>query len=164
MSKEIPISGGRVAIVDDGDYALISRFKWSSKQCGNTVYAHRGYTENGRKTMVVMHRFLMGAKSSIQVDHVNGNGLDNRRENLRFATLQQNQFNQTKIPGCSSKFKGVHWNKKFRKFQASIRVHGHRKSLGYFRNDASGAKAYDQAAIKFYGQFARTNEMMGLYV
>lgn len=152
MSKEIQLSRGLVAVVDDEDFVRLSQWRWHA-QSGpkdNTFYARR---RNGK----LMHREVTAAKPGQLVDHRNRNGLDNRKENLRQCTRSQNAVNQKIHRNNKSGFKGVHWHKAKQVFQAGIKFNGSLIRLGSFDTAEQAAKAYDQAAIRYYGQFARTN-------
>jgi len=150
---EIPIRGG-VALVDFED-ADLADFKWYANKNGRTIYAMRG------KRSVYMHRVIMSRVLGRElqkgecVDHVDGNGVNNTRSNLRLATYSQNQHNQRKSVANTSGYKGVHWNKARQKWQVRIQSDGKRISLGYFDTPAEGHRAYCQAAKQFYGDFAR---------
>jgi len=102
-------------------------------------------------------REILKPPDNMQCDHINGNGLDNRRCNLRICSHSENQHNGSPYVGCSSRFKGVHWRKDRRKWQTSIRNAGKPIYLGYFTDEAEGARAYDRAARELFGEFARVN-------
>jgi hypothetical protein len=99
----------------------------------------------------------MNAPKGMIVDHINRNGLDNRKANLRLATISENCRNRGIRKGASSKFKGVHWCNTRKKWLVGIKLNGHRKHLGSFDNEIKAAKAYDEAAKKYHGQFATLN-------
>ncbi len=153
MAKMIPLSRGLMVIVDDKDYSWLSQWKWSAVFCGadrRRCYAQR--VEQGKT--IRMHRLVLGLTDpKIQCDHKNGNGLDNRRENLRAATGQQNSRNQHK-PG---QYKGTSLDKRDGRWSAYIRSGGKRISLGRFSNQEDAARAYDEAAFEHYGEFACLN-------
>jgi hypothetical protein len=105
-----------------------------------------------------MHREILNAPAGVFVDHKDGDGLDNRKENLRIVTSAQNQQNRRKISRkTTSKYKGVYFRRENKKYCALICCKGKRMHLGYFDNEIDAAKAYDQAAKKFFGEFARLN-------
>jgi len=153
---EIKLTQGQVALIDDEDYELISQHKWCAYKHRKMFYASRSCYINGLKTVIRMHRLIMNAPDGTQVDHINGNGLDNRKENLRLVSNHQNQWNRHSISG-KSKYKGIHWNKQSKKWQSQIKVYGKRIHLGYFREEIDAAVAYDKAAIKYFGEFAKPN-------
>lgn len=154
--KKIILSQGKVALVDDADYLELSKFKWFARRDHNTFYAGRAVTTTPNKQKVVlMHREISGTR--LKVDHKDGNGLNNQRHNLRAATTRQNGWNRRKISPASSKFKGVHWHRRDKKWQARIQVPGERNQLGYFQTEIEAAKAYDAAARRFFGEFAVLN-------
>lgn len=145
--KTIELTQGYVALVNDEDYELLSKYKWQVRKCGSNIYA---------QVTLGMHQFIMGACSENVVDHINGNGLDNRRENLRLASKAENRMNQNRVVG-SSKYKGVSWNKKARKWVAYITHNHDRIHLGTFTEEVLAAKAYDDAAKALFGNFASLN-------
>jgi hypothetical protein len=106
-----------------------------------------------------MHREILRPPGHLVVDHINHNGLDNRKANLRHATRAQNNFNRLIIirEDSSSKYKGVSWRKRKKKWRARICINGERKHIGYFKDEIHAAKAYDKAAKKYHGEFASLN-------
>lgn len=153
---EIPLSRGMVALVDDADVALVSGRKWHAVPSRTTVYAaHTTYPPPRR--IESMHRVILGlGPRHPEVDHINGNGLDNRRANLRQAEHRQNMGNMRPRSGGSSRYKGV-CQKPNGRWQAYITVDGKRRHLGYYADETAAAVAYDQAARAAFGEFARTN-------
>ena len=154
MPKKIFLTNGGITIVDDEDYQNLSIFKWHCRGSGKYRYAYR--MENG--TTLAMHRAIINVPDGMQTDHIDGNGLNNLRNNLRTATCAQNQFNATGWPGKSF-FKGISWNKEHKKWAANIRITTQRLFLGYFQSEADAAKAYNEAALKHHGAFAKTNNI-----
>ena len=163
--KTIPLSKSYVALVDDSDYEQVSQYKWYAiedrRKDGSlwNVYAGRKVRKpDGAQTTQLLHRFIMNVSDpKIQVDHRDSDGLNNQRENLRLATHVQNQGNARKRANASSKFKGVHWRKRFKKWIAQIQIDGKRKHLGYFFSEIEAALAYDAAAREYFGEFCLCN-------
>lgn len=157
--KEIRLTKGQVALVDDADYESVSSFTWYAHRYKNgSFYASRHSPRNHyfRKN-ILMHRQLLGLEASDgrYVDHKNGNGLDNRRSNLRIVNRSQNQWNTEKQRNNKSGHKGVFWYKRSRKWRAKIMVHGKTIELGLFTEVESAAAAYNAAAAKYHGEFRR---------
>lgn len=157
--KEIDITGTtNKAIIDDEDFPLISSHKWSFSR--STKYPR---CVNKKGETVYMHRLLMGLTHGDPrcVDHINGNVLDNRKENLRLCTKQQNACNKRNKDLPKSGFRGVRKSSKNR-WQAVLTIRGKTKVLGTFIEKTEAARAYDKEAIRLFGEFACTNTMMGL--
>lgn len=152
----IPLTRGLSAVVDDVDEQLVIPFSWYAHLAGRTAYARRWFRNpdpDGRSGCRSMHSLLTGWD---YVDHINGDGLDNRRSNLRRATLQQNQQNHPSRGG-TSRFKGVHWSAKGKCWRAQIRIGGRARDLGGFDSELDAALTYDAAARKVYGEYGRYN-------
>jgi len=159
--KEIPLTQGKVALVDDEDFEWLNQWKWTAyiPRSGHTVYAYRHIHDgHAYKRSIRMHRLIMGVEDdpSRNVDHINHNGLDNRRSNLRFATQQQNLQNARKRRSGVCSFKGVRKRPK-RNWQAYITLEGRFVTLGSFPTAEQAARAYDAAARKHFGSFACCN-------
>lgn len=147
--QQIPLTKGEFAIVDDEDYEFLSQFKW----CYSHGYAQRRVNNKN----VYMHRFLAGEHGKI-VDHINRNKLDNRRSNLRVCTQSENNMNRiTNAVREVAKYKGAHWNKRANKWMACIKSNGKQIHLGYFKSEEDAANAYNYAALKYFGEYARLN-------
>jgi len=151
---EIPLTQGYVALVDDADAprVLAAGSWWSHKG------VHRRYARGsvgGKATL--MHRLVLDAPQGVGVDHINGNGLDNRRENLRFCDHSLNAANMRKRAPHSSRFKGVSWHSKAGKWEAYIKREGRKTYLGCYVTEAEAARVYDAAAREYFGEFARPN-------
>lgn len=158
--KEIPLTQGKVALVDDRDYdALMSLGPWCAYKSRHTWYAVRAFRDrNGKLCQWGMHAVLLGTRGTkIVVDHCNGNGLDNRRANLRRATREQNARNTTKPIRGASRFHGVSLTRQRKNWRAQIRIDGKRVHLGEFKTEELAARAYDEASRKHHGEFARLN-------
>lgn len=156
MSKTIPLSRGLVAVVDDGDYESLSAHKWSAVPHGYCFYAMRSEGVRPHRRTVYMHRAILGAPRGVQVDHVDGDGLDNRRGNLRAATQSQNNLNRRIGKNNRSGYKGVLWFPRTGRWQAVIKVNRSRRHLGYFSTPKEAHEAYCAAAKELHGEFART--------
>jgi hypothetical protein len=151
----VELTRGKVALVDDDDFALVSAFKWSAMRVGRLWYATTGGGGGNRHPITLMHRVILGAERGLLIDHENHDGLDNRRLNLRFATVSQNAGNMRKYAKpTSSRFKGVYWDKHRRKWAAEICVQGKRLRLGRFCAEREAGEAYERAAREHFGQFA----------
>jgi hypothetical protein len=156
MTKQVPLSRGLFALVDDEDFDLVSAHKWRVIESGETLYAHTWIDDQS----IGMHRLLAGPLATEVVDHENWNGLDNRRRNLRPCLHKHNMRNKRKqTPLATSK--GVHFDKG--KWRAGIVHDGDRVDLGRYNSEILAARQYDRAARLLFGRFARTNESLGLF-
>ena len=158
----IPLTHGLVALIDAEDYKLVSKHKWHAKICATRpglIYAATNETQNGKQRTIRLHRLLLNIiDPKIFVDHINHNGLDNRKENLRICTNTQNCRNAKKrLANGASKFKGVSWSKRCNKFHAAIQINKQYKHIGYFTSELEAAKAYDKVAKTYFGEFAYLN-------
>lgn len=142
------------AMVDDEDFALLRQFKWTATRPHNVIYAVRNAIVDGKRTSIRMHREIV--RNARVVDHWDGNGLNNKRDNLRVCTVRQNSHNTPKTRGTSF-FKGVSWHAGELRWRATIVVCSRQKHLGYFDDEVSAALAYDAAAMVEFGSFARLN-------
>lgn len=154
MMKTIELTQGKQALVSASDYAYLSGFKW----CYNARLdcAARGIWDKDSKqtTVVSMHRFLMGTPRGMDTDHINGDRLDNRRENLRVCSHADNQANMKMHKDNSSGYKGVSLAKSGN-WVAKIR----NRTIGTFANKVDAAKAYNQKAVELYGHYAKLNDL-----
>jgi len=158
--KEIPLTRGKVAIVDDVDYDQLVQWKWYAEKCRNGWYAAR--KPNTGK--VYMHRSILGIHEfKIKVDHRDGDGLNNRRLNLRASSNSQNIQHQQRRTDNKSGFKGVHWHSANKKWVAQIGVFIHGVTrvvyLGSFNTKQLAAAAYNTAAVQHFGEFAVLNQL-----
>ena len=163
--KTITLAQGYVALVDDEDYERVNQFVWyphfDRRKDGSVknVYAVRNVHINGKRTARTMHTLIM---EHTPVDHRDHDGLNNQRTNLRKASGTQNNQNARKRRDSTSGFKGVTWYKALNKWMAQIQNNGKKIHLGYFTDILDAARAYDAAALKYFGEFAVTNVMLGL--
>jgi hypothetical protein len=155
-SKLIPLTKGFNAIIDAEDYEKVSSYKWHIRKGRNRLYARR-YSKETKKSED-MGRTIMAVPVGCVPDHINGDGLDNRKENLRVATNQQNSWNRKKpsrVAGTRSRFKGV---TPFRKaWHSQIRINDKLKCLGTFPCQFCAALTYDMKALELFGEFAKPN-------
>ncbi len=154
--KEIKLTKGKVALVDDEDYEWLNQRKWHLTKTG---YAARGERAINKKIIYIyMHRLILNVQDkTILVDHRDMNGLNNCRNNLRTATHSQNSYNRKSESGASSKYLGVYWNKIYKKWEVRIKSNGVNKYLGRFNNEEDAAVAYDKSAKETRGNFANLN-------
>lgn len=157
MTKEIELSQGKVALIDDADYEWLSQWKWCASRRGNLWYAVRTIRlPDGTRRPLKMHRLITNAPPDRLVDHIDCDGLNNQRSNLRFATMAQNIVNSPSVRGIS-KYRGVTRNKRYGTWDTQIRTNGRRKWIGSYKTEVEAALAYDAAAREAHGEFARLN-------
>ena len=153
---EIQLSQGKVAIVDSADYNDLSQYKWCAGKAGTNCYARRSiHISTKKKSVELMHRVILGLKKGEICDHINGNGLDNRRINLRKATASQNA--QNRKSWGTSKYLGVSLDRKRNKWLAQIEKEGKNIYLGAYVTEDEAALKYNYKAVKLHGEFARLN-------
>ena len=155
---EIQLTQGKIARVDDEDAAILNRYSWFA-QSGQWKKYYAGAKIRGK--LVLMHVFLMKPPSGVEIDHRDGDGLNNQRRNLRICLHIDNTRNQKIRSTNRSGFKGVYFHKKSKKWAASIFA-GKTFHLGLFDDKDSAAKTYDDAAERMHGEFALTNKKLGL--
>lgn len=150
----IELSKGFTTRVSEAGYEKVKDHSWRSLRLGRRVYAVRGSAPD----LIFMHRVLIGAPKNLQVDHIDGDGLNNNESNLRLATQTQNaQGFCRKRANATSRFRGVSWDAKKKKWRASIRGAGITRNLGRFNSEEVAAKAYDKFARIVFGEFASPN-------
>ena len=155
--KQVPLSRGLFAIVDDEDYEAVSAKRWyaNPQKNRNRRFPYAERQERGKH--IQMHREILQPPSSFHVDHINGNGLDNRRSNLRLVSNAQNQQNRIKHKAGTSAYKGVSLAPRGNRWYAKIMVDGKDVFLGSFLREVDAAKAYNVAASARFGEHARLN-------
>lgn len=149
----IPLSKGKEALIDCEDLPRVSHLRWIAVCVKGKWYAQTSIKHQS----VLLHRFLMESPPELEVDHVDGNGLDCRRHNMRNATSSQNCCNRKRRSGAKNPYRGVYQLKTQKQWNAKITVQGRRIYLGYFPTAEDAAKAYDAAAIVYHGEFASLN-------
>lgn len=155
--KKIPLSGfrgkGLFTLVDDKDYEEFNKWKWKLDKSG---CATRSKYKN---SLYRLHREIMNCSKGMVVDHINGDRLDNRRENLRICTYQQNSFNSKKHYGSTSKYKGVSYKKDHKRWMACIYLNRKFKHIGYYNTEDEAAMAWNKVAKQYHGEFAKLNDV-----
>ena len=178
MTKQLIIEskkhGTHTVLIDEEDWEIIEGYKWyiQKPQKGKTFYVHTSVIDPDkdewyirpcdgarwrRRTVIAMHRLITKCPKGLQVDHINQNGLDNRKENLRICINDQNQYNKKPDVSNSSGLKGVSWNKKRNKWNAQISIEKVRTNIGNFNTKEEAARVYDANAHHYYGEFAFLN-------
>jgi hypothetical protein len=153
---DIILTQNQVTTIDDEDYELASKYKWHAVKEPSGYYAYSHFYREGKRTTIQLHRLIMKAEKGQQIDHINGNTLDNRKENLRFCDYSQNQQNKKQTRG-TSKYKGVSLFKETGKWKASIGVDRKNYHIGYFDSEEEAAKAYDKKTKELFKEFASLN-------
>ena len=162
-AKLLPLSQNKFAIVDADDYDRLNQYKWCLSKTRHTNYAMRrtkGKLVKGKRVKrkaILMHRSILNAPRHLVVDHINHNGLDNRKSNLRLCTRAENSRNRRPFRFNGSRYKGVSWDKQRKRFLAAIRCKGKYYNLGRFKSEITAAKAYDRKARELFGEFAYLN-------
>ncbi len=159
IMKKIPLSQGEFALVDDGDYDDLIKYRWFLHKDERAKYAFRNARSEdaGKRIRILMHRQILGTPQGTDTDHRNHNGIDNQRRNLRKCNKMQNQQNAKLRIDSKSGYKGVGQVSGSKTWQARIRNMGELIYLGTFPTAIKAAKAYDEAAINYFGEFANTN-------
>jgi hypothetical protein len=157
--KEIPLTQGKVAMVDDDDFEWLNQWKW--RVCwmpGSQNFIARSQLPRGTGSRsLIMHRLILNAPPGVEVDHINHDTLDNRRGNIRLCSSSQNKMNRRAHKNSKSGLKGVHFEKERQCWRAEIKAYGKRIYLGRFKDVGSAAVAYDVAALRYHGKFANPN-------
>lgn len=161
--KEIKLTQGFVALVDDEDYDYLNQWKWFAnrdKGTGSYNAGRNAPTVNGKRGMIRMHRQILGITDpKVHGDHINHNTLDNQRQNLRIANHSESMANRRSHKSSTSKYKGVCWSSWHKKWAVTIKENRKQKHLGYFENELEAALIYNKAAKKIYGGFAYLNKV-----
>jgi len=159
MTKEIELTQGKIALVDDDDFERLNQHKWHYFGLGYA--ARHGSKQKGSKEInyILMHREIMNFPEKTGVDHKNHNGIDNRKENLRICGQDKNLMNTRIRSDNKSGFKGVSWNKEKNKWVVHIRINCKTIHVGYYSDKRKAAMAYNEAAKRYFGEFACINNI-----
>jgi len=158
--RRISLTKGKFAIVDPDDYKRLIKYKWHVTKNANTFHAKRNprVDQKGRTAPIYMHRQIMNPPPGFVIDHINYNGLDNRKANLRLAThTQNNRHTRRTVRTGTSKYKGVSWYSREKRWAVKITADGTTIPIGYFKDEIEAVKAYDRAAKTYHGEFAALN-------
>lgn len=158
--KLIPLSQGLFAQVDDDDFEFLDQWKWSADKSYNTWYARRTeHLGNCKLVRIRMHRLIMQITDrKVFIDHKDGNGLNNQKDNLRICSCSNNGANR-RVKAGTSKYLGVNWDKQNNRWKAQIHKNGLNYYLGNFKNETDAAIAYNNAATIHHGEFANLNKI-----
>lgn len=157
--KQIPVGRGMVALVDNEDYERLSKFRWLAYRARSRYTKVWHVRLCGHDKQTYMHRMIVTPPEGMIIDHINRDGLDNRKCNLRFCTHWQNSLNASKRMNTTSRFKGVCKRNDSGNYRARIRVHGKLINLGTFKSEKDAARAYNSAAQTYFGEFAVLNDI-----
>jgi len=157
--KEITLSQGKVAQVDDDMFEYLNQWKWTAYKNpkDKTWYALRATGGRKNHKTIYMHREIMNPQAGMEVDHKDGNGLNNQKGNLRICTKSQNQYNKSIQKNNKSGYKGVWFDKIRLRWAVSITIDGKSRRIGRYTDIVQAARAYDEAAKRYYGEFAKLN-------
>jgi hypothetical protein len=157
--KEIALAAtNQIARIDDADLDLVREYRWKLEQRGSKQYAVHYPDAHDPTNKLRMHRLILDAPADAVVDHIDGDGLNNQRANLRVCTQQENNRNRRKVEGCTSRFKGVSHAKGRKKcWRAQIRDGSKMTCIGYFSDEVEAARAYDEAARSLHAEFGWLN-------
>lgn len=149
-------------LIDTDDLPKVSYYNgtWMAKHDYRNIYISMCLTNNKARKFINIHKIIMGDNEEYPlIDHRNGNTLDNRKDNLRFCTCQQNNMNRKSRKGSTSKYKGVSWSTKSKKWDVGIYVDKKTIHLGMYKSEDEAALVYNRAASFYFGEFARLNEV-----
>jgi len=154
-----PKHGTKYAFIDCEDFEKIKNHNWHVAKQNQGFVATSDVRTNKKQRTITMHRIITDCPKGMVVDHINHNPLDNRKENLRICTSAENTRNRKIKEGCTSKYKGVIYREKRKKYVATIVFNRKTYNLGYYKNEIDAAIAYNEAAIKYHGEFAYINKI-----
>jgi hypothetical protein len=158
---KIKLTQGKTALISYMDFIMLSSFHWTANKIGRKFYAKSSVKIHGKWSTVYMHSLIMGKREGLEIDHINHDGLDNRRSNLRFVTRSQNSLNNRLRITSTSKYKGVSFDKRYGKWMARFYFKGIKHYLGLHSTAEKAAKAYNDCAKIVAGEFANLNVIKG---
>jgi hypothetical protein len=161
--KEILLTQGKVALVDDEDFDYLNQWKWTASKHSHTIYAIRDVWQKGQNKgkRIYMHREILETPQDLEVDHKDNNGLNCQRNNIRNCTHCQNQHNQKTSKNNKTGFKGICFNKHARKYMVQLALNGKTIYGGIYANIKEAAIAYNRLAETNHGEFAKLNNLTG---
>lgn len=151
----VPLTKGYTALIDADDVPLVEDWNWHAVVGATTVYAARGMSAGGKSRTIILHRVLISAPDGMDVDHINGDGLDNRRANLRIATRMENLCNKSIYCNNKSGFKGVYWDRHNKRWRSRIWLNRKQHSLGSHATAEAAHEAYVAGSARIHGEFGR---------
>lgn len=156
--KQIPLTKNKFAIIDDEDFENLSKYKWYANKHGRSYYVIRNKPiGNGKQKTEYIHNYILNCPDGFEIDHKDGNGLNNQKSNLRISTHNQNIMNMKPHLNKLVEFKGVDLYKKNNKYRVRITINGKTIALGYFKDKIKAAETYDEKALELFGEFAHLN-------
>lgn len=164
LTVKIPLTQGKFTLIDNKDYPLVSQYKWHvrtgsrPRSCSRILQYAASHLPISNK-IILLHRLILNPRKGEECDHINGDGLDNRRQNLRLVTHSENMMSQRNRLDTSSMYKGVCKCKDCNRWRAYIHINKKTIHLGSFKSEEEAGKAYDEAAKKYFGKYAKTNFM-----
>ncbi len=161
--KLIPLTKGLFAKVDEEDFEYLSQFKWQVMRCSTSLYASRHLRGAGVDTKILMHREILNPQKGLVVDHINYDGLDNRRSNMRICTKSGNNKNRRKAANCTSQYLGVYFHRHTKKWMAQSNWMRKHIYIGIYNTEEEAAMAYNEVALKQAGEFAILNIITQTY-
>jgi len=160
MAKEIQLTKGQFAIVDDEMYDYLNQWKWFANNHNGKFYVVRNITvSNNKQNKIYMHRLILKPEKNMVIDHLNGDGLDNRKCNLRICTHAENMRNSKISINNKSGYKGVSYQENRNNYRAQIKFNNKTINIGDFIDPIDAARAYNDAALKYHGEFANINKI-----
>ena len=159
--KRIELTQGMFAIVDEEDFEKINSLKWCYEKHGKQDYANKAIRVGKKQRSVRMHQMILNCPQGYEIDHINGCGLDNQRKNLRIVNRMQNNWNSRKRRKATSRYKGVSFSKRDKKWKVQILSDSRYYSMGLFETEMGAALAYNDLAFKLRGEYARLNNIYG---